>query len=481
MRIEIGNGATALTELARCAGGSVRPFEDGEFPYVTHLATDSREVCEGTLFLGIRGDRVDGNDYCAAAFTNGASAVLCERAPEAGAAIVTDDTVIALGKIADAYKRKCACRTVAVTGSVGKTTTKDLIYAVLSQKYKTHASKGNFNSNIGLPMSMLEMPKECESAVFELGMSALLEIDYLSRLVKPDIGIITNIGTAHMESLGSRENIARAKLEILNGMSVGGTVLLNGEEPLLRAAKEKILSLGIRPVYISVSENEKISEYSDFRAENIRQEIGQTIFDIRFGETVIRDLRLKVMGIHTVYAALLAAAVGILEGVSESGIRAGLLSFRTAPMRQSVERIGGITVIEDCYNASPESMRAALSVGETLVKQQGSGRLLALLGDMRELGASSGDLHRAVGRCAAEKGAVKLFAFGELSSQYLADGALSGGLAEENIFRFADAEAFEDIGSAVLTEIRRDDVLLVKASRALRAERVVRFLKEQLG
>ena len=480
MKIELGKGSTSLAEIAAYIGATARPDENGQMPFVTSLATDSREVSSGTLFLGIRGERVDGNDYCEAVLRSGASAVLCEKAPETGAAIVTDDTVLSLGRLASVVKRQCSCRTVAVTGSVGKTTTKELVYAVLSQKYRTHSSKGNFNSNIGLPMSVLAMPTNTERAVFELGMSGFLEIDYLTRLVKPDVGVITNIGTSHMEWLGSRENIAKAKLELLNGMGEGSTVLLNGDEPLLLRERDAILRRGVRPLYIAVSNDEKISKNADFRAENVRQEIGQTIFDMHFGETVYRDLVLNVMGVHTVYGALFAAAVGVLEGVSEEKIRAGLLSFAAAPMRQSIETLAGITLIEDCYNASPESMRAALDVAGTLVKRQGKGRLIALLGDMLELGETSPRLHEEVGRYAARSGAGFLYVFGEASSRHLARGAEIGGMPRAYICTSESAEHPEGIAERLLSELCPGDVLLVKASRALRAERVTRILRERL-
>ena len=479
MKIELGCGPTALTEIASSIGLRARLGENGEDPCVTHIATDSRETGEGTLFLGIRGERVDGNDYCEAVLKNGAAAVLCERAPKTGAAIVTGDTVLALGRLADALRRRLSFRTIAVTGSVGKTTTKDLITLVLSEKYQTHSSKGNFNSSIGLPMSILAAPADAECGVFELGMSGFLEIDYLSRLVRPDIGVITNVGTAHMEALGSRENIARAKLELLNGMEKGATVLLNGDEPLLLAAREEIEKRGIRPLYVSVRGSENFSETADLWAENVREEIGQTTFDLCFGETVYRDLRISVMGIHSVYAALFSSAVGILLGESEEEIRRGLSRFTSAPMRQSIETVAGVTLIEDCYNASPESMRAALSVSKTILKGRKKGRLLALLGDMRELGETAPALHESVGRYAIESGVTQLYTFGELASVHLLRGAVLAGGTE--VYAFPTGEEPEALAETILFELREGDVLLVKASRALRAERVVEIVRRGLS
>lgn len=475
MKIELGTKNITLRQIARLSDTSLRA--DCPETEITHIATDSREVSEGTLFLGIRGERVDGNRFAPIALENGASAVLCETLPESGEALRADDTVLALGRLATAYRKhigKDRIPTVAVTGSVGKTTTKELLTSVLSQHYHTHASRGNFNSNIGLPMSMLEMGADAEAAVFELGMSARFEIEYLTKLVRPDISIITTIGTSHMEALGSRENIAKAKLEILEGMQAGGTILLNGDEPLLRAADADIRSRGIRPIYISVDNEESVAEV---RAKNIRIENGRTLFDIETKDSYFSDLCLNVLGKHTVYAAAYAFVVGILQGLSEAEIRSGLFAFRTAPMRQSIATYGGVTVIEDCYNASPESMRAALDVAQTLAKE-GGGRVMALLGDMRELGETSPDLHRTVGLYAAEKGVGELFTFGAESSAFLAAGAVDAGIPADHIHRQEDATGFESLGELILSRMRAGDVLLVKASRALRAERVLSYIKE---
>lgn len=477
MRIELGNGGMTLLSLAELSNGVLRIAKSEESLLITSVATDSREVSPGTLFLGIRGERVDGNDYAEKALENGASAVLCEHLPEKGAGILVPDTVSALGRIAAHIRKRHAVPTVAVTGSVGKTTTKELLYGVLSAHYSAHASKGNYNSNIGLPMSVLECADDTEAAVYELGMSAPMEIDYLTKLVTPDIGLITNIGTAHMESLGSRENIAKAKLEIVNGMAAGSTLLLSGDEPLLRAAREQIAERGIRTLYVSVEPCEEICGFADLRASNLRSEIGKTVFDLRFGETVLRDLSLNVMGVHTVYAAAFAVGVGLLLGIPEAELRAGLLAFKAAPMRQSIETIGGVTVIEDCYNASPESMRAALDVAESLAEKQGTGRVLALLGDMRELGTGSASMHASVGQYAAKVGVHHLFTFGAESSEFIAKGAAEGGIPEERICRQADPTDAETVAERILASMREGDVLLVKASRALRAERIVAHLK----
>lgn len=463
-----------LSDLAHRVNGTLRATD--ETAVVTSIATDSREVTSGTLFLGIRGERVDGNLYAASALERGASAVLCERIPESGNAVSVEDTVLALGRLAASVKAEIAPKTVAVTGSVGKTTTKDLIHAVLSQHFRTHCSAGNYNSNIGLPMSILAMPKESEIGVFELGMSARGEIDYLTRLLTPDIGVITNIGVAHLESLGSRENIFRAKMELLNGMKPGSTLILNGDDPYLREGGEMAESLGINVHYVSVRPSGSVSFYAD----RIRSEIGSTTFDLVTRNGVYRDMKLYAMGIHTVSAALLAAAVGILSGCTEEEIREGFLSFRSAPLRQSIEERGGVTLIEDCYNASPDSVRAAIDVMRTIAQKREGSRMIALLGDMRELGETTGALHSEVGKYVAEAGVARLFTMGEIASQYLASGAEKGGIPHECICACDCEEQFEHLADEIRSTLRAGDILLVKASRALRAERVLDQIRATL-
>lgn len=474
MKIEIGTSGIPLSAVAAIVGGTLY----GQDRVVTSIATDSREVIEGTLFLGIRGERVDGNDYLASAFRGGASGALSERFCDEGSGVRVENTVEALGALAKAVKAKIPAKTVAVTGSVGKTTTKELIRAVLSAGFRTHASRGNYNSNIGLPMSILEMPQDSEMAVFELGMSGMGEIDYLSRMAEPEIGVITNIGVAHMEALGSKENICKAKLELLNGMKPGGTLLLNGDDPYLRIGGRTAEQRGIRVLYVSVAEGGDgfggERDYADFRAENLRFSPEGTTFDLVTKDGRYADLRIPTIGHHAVYAALFALGVGILSGLTEEDLHRGLEGFRSEPLRQSVEKLGGVTVIADCYNASPESMYAGLDVLRLLA---GGGRRAAVLGDMRELGEKSLDLHAEVGLRAAGEGIDRLFTFGEVSSLAIREGALLGGMREDAIESFKDLDNPLAVATALKAWLRDGDVLLIKASRALRAERIFAELK----
>lgn len=477
MKIDIGIGGIPLSAIAAYVGGEMY----GQDNVVTSIATDSREVSEGTLFLGIRGERVDGNDYLSSAFRGGASAALGERYSADGSLVRAEDTVKALGDLAKAIKATIPAKTVAVTGSVGKTTTKELIRAVLSARYKTYASKGNHNSNIGLPMSILEMQPDSEMAVFELGMSGLGEIDYLSRMTEPDIGVITNIGVAHMEALGSKENICKAKLELLNGMKAGSILLLNGDDPYLRIGGRIAEQRGIRVLYVSVASGDDgfggESDYANFRAENLRFSAEGTLFDLVTKERRYADLRIPMIGHHSAYAALFALGVGILSGLDEDALRSGLEAFRSEPLRQSVERVGGVTVIADCYNASPESMSAGMNVLRLLAKQQAHGRRVAVLGDMRELGSNSPEMHAEVGYRAAKDGIDRIYTFGEISSLALREGAIIGGMAEDQVISFPDSEHPEEVAVSLKSYLEDGDVLLIKASRALRAERILAELK----
>ena len=240
MKVSVGCNHLTMSELARICGG-ILTFVGGEFnrdiPF-SYVCTDSRETADGALFVALGGSRVDGHDYIDAAISSGSGCVLCERIPDTRndkkyVAVVVEDSIKAVGELAKAYDRRINHRKVAITGSVGKTTTKEYVAAVLSEGFRVHKTEGNYNSNIGMPLSMLSMSNDTEVSVLEMGMSALGEIEYLSKIAEPDIAIVTNIGSSHMGHLGSRENIARAKLEIVKGLKKGGTLFLNGDDDIL--------------------------------------------------------------------------------------------------------------------------------------------------------------------------------------------------------------------------------------------------------
>lgn len=461
-----------MTELAEicggmlcCVGGEVNknlPFRS--------VCTDSREAAEGTLFVALGGERVDGHDYIAAAVSSGNDCVLCERIPESTdrkyVAVVVDDSLRAVGELAKAYDRRINHRKVAITGSVGKTTTKEFVASVLSEGFRVHKTEGNYNSNIGMPLSMLSMQNDTEVSVLEMGMSNRGEIEYLSRIAEPDIAIVTNIGSSHIGHLGSRENICHAKMEIVKGLKSGGTLLLNGDDPMLRA----YLTPDVDPVFVGIDTE------SDFRAVNIRECVGNTIFDIVYNGRIVRNIMIPVMGKHNVYAALFAFAVGTRLNLDEGTIVNGLNRYRPVTMRQNIYNVGKITVIEDCYNASPESMRAAIEVLQSLSSQKKAGRMAAVLGNMYELGEKTEIFHEQVGLYFAKRGGSMLYTFGEYAED-IAGGAILGGMQTENIYRNADTRSPHITGEMLLHSLRAGDTLLVKASRGAAAERIIDYLK----
>ena len=473
MKTEFSMGNISAAIFAEMCGGSL--WNDrGEEIRAFGICTDSRECDETTVFCALRGERVDGHDYIASAIAAGCRCVLCEKSceaiEEAGvAAIVVKDTEMALARFANAYRQRLSCRSVAVTGSVGKTTAKELIASVLSVRHKTFRTPGNHNSLVGMPLAMTEIPTDTAWAVLEMGMSDFGEIERLSAVAEPDVAVITNIGTAHMEQLGSRENICRAKLEVLCGLKTGGTLLLNGDEPLLRNVGGK----SYRTVYVSTKR-----ENAQFFAKNIRVEKDRTLFDVVWNGRQEQALCVRVMGRHNVYAALFAFAVGTMSGMTPDEIREGLLLYEPSGYRQNLTHCGGVTFLEDCYNASPESMAAALEVLHDYSKQS-ERRSVAVLGDMLELGSQSGALHRRVGAHLARLGINRLATVGKNGNQ-IAIGARQMGMSPDAMTRALDANDVEGIANQLAETVREGDVILFKASRAVGLERVIAALKEKL-
>ena len=476
MKINVGNTLT-MAELARLCGGMLCCVGgDAEKDIsIESICTDSRETAKGALFVALGGERVDGHDYIGAALSSGSGCVLCERIPTAPidkkyVAVVVEDSIRAVGELAKAYDRRINHRKVAITGSVGKTTTKEFVAAVLAEHYRVHKTEGNFNSNIGMPLSMLSMRCDTEVSVLEMGMSNFGEIEYLSKIAEPDIAIVTNIGSSHMENLGSRENICRAKLEIVKGLREGGMLLLNGDEPLLTSYRSDKVS----PIYVGFGEN------CDFRGANVRCVLLEgrlhTVFDVYYRGRRIKNVCIPTIGKHNVYAALFAYAVGVGMNMRDELICSGLRNFVPVGMRQNIYNIGSVTVIEDCYNASPESMKAALSVLKELSLATG-GRMTALLGDMYELGERSEDFHEEVGMRFAAEGGKLLCTFGS-TADHIARGAVLGGIGYDSIYRNNNIRSPETSGEMLLHALRPNDILLVKASRGAAAERVLHYLKE---
>ena len=344
MRITLAN-PLPIKDAVKIMNAKCTSYTDN---IVYGIVTDSREVQKGDLFIAFRGENFDGNAYIGKAVECGASAVLCEYANEDlnAAVILCDDTKKALGLLAKDHYEKNRKKTVAITGSIGKTTTKEFIYNVLKEKFSVYYSDGNFNSEIGLPMMILGMPNDVDLCIFEMGMDARGDIEYLSSLVNPDVAVVTMIGTSHLERLGTRENICEAKMEIVSGMKDGAPIILNGDEPLLRREKYKKYS----PLFASLSGNGDFCAKNTFVGENF------TEFEFCHGADT-HKMKISAAGAHLVWGALYAAAVGTVFGMTAEEIERGLLNFKGVKKRQEIYNIGNITVLDDCYNAAPESMR----------------------------------------------------------------------------------------------------------------------------
>lgn len=453
-------------EIATLCGGCP-PAADGVAPALT---TDSREVRPGDLFVALRGEQADGHLFLPQAVQNGAALILCERClTPPPCAVTVPDTWEALSAMAHAARRRIAPRTVAITGSVGKTTTKEMTAAVLATRFRTHKTAGNFNNRLGVCLTLLSMPSDTEVLVAELGMNHRGEIAALSVLTEPDAAIITNVGTAHIGNLGSRAAIAAAKQEIFTACAPGAPYLFPADERLL-----------LPPDGVSVTPFPLAAETAgDPAVSGIICRDGQTVFDYTFRGTRLHALTLSGVGRHLALCAGFALTVGMLYGLSEEEMRRGLLAAEAATMRQTVKKIGGVTVILDCYNASPESMRAACAVLMTLARDTG-GRRVALLGDMLELGADTRILHEETGAFFAEAGLDALFTFGAAALGY-ATGAARAGLPLTHIHENPDPSAPRESARALAAYLRPRDVLLVKASRVLAAERIVSALENEIS
>ena len=491
MKIRL-NAPLGMETLARMAGGRLAWRGETAAPAVSYVCTDSREADGETLLCAIRGERVDGHAFLPRAAEGGCRAFLCEKLPEGWeeahaplgcAAIVVEDTVEALGRLANARRAEelRALRITAVTGSVGKTTTKEMIAAVLAGAGSLFKKDGNYNSTIGLPLSFMEISPATKTAVLEMGMSARGEITAMTTAVCPDVAVIANVGTSHMEYLGSRENIARAKLEIARGLRAGGTLVVNGDEPLLSALGQDFsedrpkIPADIRVLRLSLAG----SEGADYTVTSMSARDDGMHFDLRTPTALWQDLVVPALGEHLVWAAAFAAIVGSLYGLEEAQIKAGLLNYRPADMRQNTRVLRGVTFITDCYNAAPESMRAALGVLSMTAAGGRCLRRIAVLGDMKELGENTVALHRGVGAACADKGVDLLITVGELGAE-IARGAREAGMPAEAVCVTGGADTYGDTAADLAALLREGDCVLFKASRSMKLETIAEAVMERL-
>lgn len=434
---------------------------------VLDVCTDSRAITPGCLFVALEGERFDGHNFVHDAFTQGAVAAVC-RKEIIGAdrpVIYVKDTQRALITIGCAYRLKYDLPIVAVTGSVGKTTTKDMIACALGAEYKTLKTEGNRNNEIGLPLTLLSLDESYGCAVLEMGMSHLGDLSLLSAAALPTVAVITNIGVSHIENLGSRENILKAKLEVAEGLPQDATLILNYDNDLLCDIKTHrglaILSYGIENLQ------------ADVTAKNITRKGEETQFIIRYKDEEY-PARIPCIGAHNVLNALAAFCVAAALNLDLAKCTAALTAYTPSGMRQKIVRYGGFTVIEDCYNASPDSMKAALGTLSTL-KGESGGRSVAVLADMLELGDYSQTAHEAVGSLAALSGTDVLIAYGT-EAVHIARTAQCEGVPE--VYYYSDKR---QATQKLVETVKPKDTILFKGSRGMRLEEMIEGFYSQTG
>ena len=418
------------------------------------VVIDSRAVSAGDFFVAYKGERVDGHDYISAAFDRGAVCCLARRVPEGETrpVILVPDVQAALEQICAEYRRDLRLPVIGITGSVGKTSAKEMISAVLSQRLNVLKTDKNLNNQIGVPMTISRIRPEHQAAVVEMGISGFGEMSVLAKIARPDMAVFTLIGHAHLEFLHDLDGVLRAKTEMLDFMADDAPVLINGDDEKLRGlqCRQKKISFGL-------------GENCDVRAENIRLgESGETFCDIVYGERRI-PVEIRAYGRHMIYAALEGAAVGLLMGLSDGEIVKGVASFETVGRRAAVCDTGFITLIDDSYNANPDSVKCGI---DSLMKMPG--RHVCILGDMLELGEGSGEMHFDVGRYAGEKGAELVLTSGPLSRETCRG-------AGERGRHFATRE---ELIAALPGLIQKGDRVLVKASLGSRFDQISEALKE---
>jgi len=450
-------------EIAVIAGGVLS--QGAPQTAIRRVWTDSRTVRRGDLFVALTGARFDGHRFVAEALTKGAVGALVRhgfKLPGTALLIAVDEPLRAFQDVARAHRRRFDIPVVAVSGSNGKTTTKDMIGAILAERFVTLKTDGNLNNHIGVPQTLLRLAPRHEAAVIEMGISAPGELARLCEIAAPIHGVLTNIGPTHLETLGDLRAVARAKGEMLDALPAAGTAVLNADDAFfdeLRArARGHVRSFGF-------------SDRADVRALRVETQ-GPSSTVLHVG---VRDgarpfsVSLRVAGTHNVANVLAAVAAGIAVGVSEVAIRAGLARYRPAGMRSEVRRWRGVTVLNDCYNANPSSMQAAL---RWLADVKGTGRAIAVLGDMLELGCESKQAHREIGGEAVRLGTDYLMTVGELAAD-IAVGALETRMPADRITVARDHGALAERLREIL---RKGDVVLLKGSRGARMERVLEAL-----
>lgn len=453
-----------VSAAAKALHGELLNCEACKDKYISSVSTDTRTITEGAVFFALKGENSDGHKFIQKAIEQGALCAVAEdlsALPEGLPLIKVKSTAQALLDLAGAYRGEMRIPIVAVTGSVGKTSTRGMIASVLSQKYKTLATEGNFNNEIGVPHTVFRMTEEHEIGVVEMGMNHFGELSRITAAVRPDTAVITNVGEAHIENLGSREGILKAKLEVLEGLTQDGTVILCGDNDMLRSVEGQ---LDFETLYYGI-ENTKC----DLIAQNIKTYSDGSEFTFKYEDNEYK-VSISVPGVHHIYNALAAILVGVKYNVPIKDILIGIREFAPDGMRQKTVELGEYTVIMDCYNANPTSMKSGLEVLSLADKDK---RKVACLGDMLELGTISDEAHLEVGKAVCKYKADCLITVGE-RAKLMAEGAKAAGMNEEDIYSFETVEALCD---ELYNILKPGDVMLLKASRSMKLERIAEFME----
>ena len=449
-------------------------FGDNEH-VIEKISIDSREVDKDSLFVAIKGENRDGHEFVESAYKNGCRTFLISdekysKGLDEANVILVKNTEIALGDIARFYRNQFKIPFVGVTGSVGKTTTRDMIYAVVSSKFKTLKNEKNFNNQFGVPMTLFNLSEEHECAIIEMGMCGFGEIEYLVNIVEPQMAVISNIGMSHIELLGSREGILKAKMEIASKFDKNNLLIVNNDDDMLRKVVHKDIDFGQSRYNIkSFGKNED----SDIRLLNYKS-IGsdKTEFTVSLkgnSENIVFEI--PTVGEHNVYNAMSAILVGLNLGIEIERIRSGLMNFKATKDRQDIVKMKNFTVINDVYNASPDSMIASINVMGLF-----DNRKVVILGDCLEMGEYAQQGHRRVGESCVDK--VDLIITTGDAAKYIGCEASNKGFDEANIHHF---ETKSELISSLKSLLQKDDVILVKASRGMKFEDIVNYIEEEIN
>ena len=448
-----------LQEIVKATKGAL--LKEADVKEIKAVSTDTRKIEEGTMFIALKGENFNGNNYVLEAFNKGAKIAIVDEVKcdlnelkEDMALIKVQNTGRALMDLAKFYREKLGLKVVGITGSAGKTSTKDLVAAVLSDKYKVFKTKGNFNNEIGLPLMILELDSTYDVAILEMGMRGLGQIKELAEIASPDLGIITNIGISHIEILKTRENILKAKMEIATFFDKNNTLVVCGNDDFLGSlpsAEYKIVKTG-------VGENFKIG------AKNIALEELSSKFTVYDGEKE-EEFSLDMPGEHNISNLMLGIAIAKELGVSFEEMKRGLKNIEATSMRLELIKKDGFSILNDCYNSSPVAVKSAIDVMKNIEGK----RRIAVLGTMRELGHKSEEAHEEIGKYAKENGIEKVLCFGDFSEN-IKEGYGEGCTVYENK---------EELIKDLLNIICDGDIILVKASRSLKFEEITKALLEK--